>query len=99
MTEENRPEVLVHLFEIGYLENVRAYGLRPRKYSRLYFHRIRPIRGSHTLEYLRRYSKVSGLALAIVNPNNLDQDKLLKTRYEATYEGEVPPELVEISTE
>ena len=90
-------ETLAHLTDLRLLETVMNQGLKPIKYGCIYFHRIRPgMRGSHTLNYLRKYAITTGQGLVVVDPNDLEREDLLLKRYEAEYSGHVPPELITV---
>jgi hypothetical protein len=93
-------ELLAHLTDASNDERIRAEGLKIEGHYKhvpvIYFHRLRPIRGSHTLDYLRRYAGVSDQIVVVVDPGTLDRDKLTLTRFEATYASDIPPELIRI---
>ena len=94
-------ELLAHLTNITNEASIREQGLLKKHYHSIYgdvicFHRLRPTGRGHTLNYLRRYARVSDLIVVTVDPELLDKSKLKLTREEAIYFDNIPPELLRI---
>jgi len=94
-------ELLAHLTHSANETPIRTHGLLAKQehstYGNvIYFHRLRPTGRGHTLNYLRRYARVSDLIVVTVNPELLDKNKLKLTREEAVYFSDIPPELLRI---
>lgn len=94
-------ELLAHLTNSANVDSIRARGLLAmQKHSIygevVYFHRLRPLKSSHTLDYLRRYARVSDLVVVTVDPTLLDKSKLKLMRDEAVYFEDIPPRLLRI---
>jgi hypothetical protein len=94
-------ELLAHLTHSVNEASIRSLGLLAKQEHSIHgnvvhFHRLRPVGRGHTLNYLRRYARVSDLIVVTVDPELLDRSKLKLTREEAIYFGDIPPELLRI---